>query len=85
MAKSTNNDGHDAAPVSGIENRAENATARAASAPLYAATDLAAKARTQFGTMPEVVAAALKTAGKDKASLDDAKRLIREFLSREVK
>ncbi len=52
---------------------------------MYKAAELAAKARQMFGTTPEVVTVALKTAGKESATIEDAKRTVQEFLDREVK
>lgn len=52
---------------------------------MYKAEELAAKARQMFGTTPEVVAVALKTAGKESATIEDAKKTVHEFLNREVK
>lgn len=52
---------------------------------MYKAKELAAKARQMFGTTPEVVAAALKMAGKESASVVDAKKTVQDFLNREVK
>ena len=51
----------------------------------YGAAELAANARQLFDKPPEVVKAALKTAGKDKATLDEAKETVKKFLEREVK
>ncbi len=60
-------------------------TAARSSAALYTANELAAAARSKFGTTPEVVLAALKTAGKEKAALDDAAAIVKAFLAKEVK
>ena len=51
----------------------------------YKASELAAKARQMFGTTPEVVTVALRLAGKDSFTVDEAKRTVRDFLNREVK
>ncbi len=51
----------------------------------YKASELAAQARQIFGTTPEVVTVALRTAGKDAATVDEAKDTVRAFLDREVK
>lgn len=51
----------------------------------YTAAELAAQARQLFGTTPEVVAVALKTAGKEKATVAEAKKTVEDFLKREVK
>ena len=51
---------------------------------VYSAAELAAKARQLFGTTPEVVTVALKTAGKEAAGVEEAREIVREFLDREV-
>lgn len=53
--------------------------------PIYTAAELATAARAKFGTSPEVVAAALKTANKEKATLDEAAAIVKAFLEREVR
>lgn len=53
--------------------------------PLYTADELAATARTQFNTAPEVVKTALKMAGKTKATQPEAFKIVKAFLEREVK
>ena len=50
----------------------------------YSAAELSDAARTLFGTTPEVVGAALKTAGRTSATLTEAKRIIAQFRVREV-
>ncbi len=52
---------------------------------LYNASELAAQARKIFSTTPEVVTAALRTAGKEAAAVEEAREIIRTFLNREVK
>lgn len=51
----------------------------------YSTAELAAQARQIFGTTPEVVTVAMRTAEKQKATLDEAKTIVQEFLNREVK
>ena len=51
----------------------------------YSAAELAANAWKIFSKPPEVVAAALKMAGKATATLDEAKEIVGKFLKREVK
>ena len=51
----------------------------------YSATDLAAAARKRFGVTPEIVAAALKMAGKRKATLAEAQQIVKDFKERKVK
>lgn len=52
---------------------------------MYKVAELAARARQMFGTTQEVVTVALKTAGKESATIEDAKKTVQEFLNREVK
>ena len=51
----------------------------------YKAAELAAQARTQFGTTPEVVSVALRVADKKTATVAEAQAIVKEFLEREVK
>lgn len=53
--------------------------------PVYKVNELAAKARQIFGTTPEVVTVALNSAGKEMATVDEAKATVKAFLEREVK
>ncbi len=52
--------------------------------PVYKVNELAAKARQIFGTTPEVVTVALNSAGKEMATVDEAKATVKAFLEREV-
>ena len=52
---------------------------------MYRAEELAAKARQMFGTTPEIVTVALKTAGKESATIEDAKKTVQEFLNRDLR
>lgn len=51
---------------------------------VYTAAELAAAHKT-FETSYEIVAVALKLAGKEKATITEAKKIIDEFKNREVK
>ena len=51
----------------------------------YEATELAKNARQLFETTPEVVTVALKVAGVETATKEEAESIVREFLSKEVK
>jgi hypothetical protein len=65
-----------------------NSGAQAANKPIeseYSAAELANAARARFGVQPEVVSAALKLAGKDKATLTEAQRIVKTFKERKVK
>ena len=50
----------------------------------YEITELAKKAREIFDTTPEAVTVALKTAGHDTATVNEAKATVKAFLEREV-
>ena len=49
----------------------------------YKVSELAAQARPIFGTTPEVVTVALRTAGKE--TVEEARETIQKFLNKEVK
>lgn len=69
-----------------IEKKGEvKAGPSAGSNPAYKASELAAQARQLFGATPEVVAVALKVAGKEAATVSEAKETVNKFLEREVK
>ncbi len=51
----------------------------------YKASELAAQAGRLFGTTPEVAGAALRDAGKETATIEEARAIVRAFLEREVK
>jgi hypothetical protein len=51
---------------------------------VYSADELANAARELFGVPPEVVRAAFKLADKDKATVDEAKKIVKTFMVREV-
>lgn len=51
----------------------------------YKTAELAAKARQMFGTTPEVVTVALRLAGKESFTVEEAKQTVHDFLNREVK
>lgn len=52
---------------------------------VYKASELAARARQMFSTTPEVVTVALRLAGKDACTVEEAKKTVHDFLNREVK
>lgn len=52
--------------------------------PVYKVNELAAKARQIFGTTPEIVTVALNSTGKETATVEEAKAIIKVFLEREV-
>lgn len=51
----------------------------------YSVTDFAKQAKKMFGTTPEVVTVALRTAGKTSATIKEAQATVKEFLNKEVK
>lgn len=51
----------------------------------YGAAELARNARKLFDTTPEAVTVALKTAGKEEATVEEAAAIIKAFLEKEVK
>jgi len=50
----------------------------------YGAAELANAARARFKVPPEVVQAALKLAGKETATLEETKKIVKEFMERKV-
>lgn len=54
---------------------------------VYSISDLSEMevARNTFGTMPECVEAALKIAGKESYTVQEAKTIVKAFLEKEVK
>ncbi len=53
--------------------------------PKYTAAELAKHARQIFNTTPEVVTVALKIAGIENSTVEEAKKAVKNFLSKEVK
>lgn len=51
----------------------------------YSAGELACNAEVLFKTRKECVAAALKAAGKDTATVSEAQKIVADFLHKEVK
>lgn len=51
---------------------------------VYTAAELADNAMTLFKVRKECVAAALKAAGKDNATVSAAKKIVADFMSKEV-
>ena len=72
-----------AKPQDGQRRGPQEATNRTET--LYSAGDLAAAARARFGVPPEAARAALKLAGKERATLAEAQQLIKGFMERKVK
>lgn len=50
----------------------------------YETTELAKNARQLFETTPEIVTVALRLAGKEAATKEEAETIVRAFLSKEV-
>jgi len=74
----------EAIPVIRSPQPARRAAAQPAET-LYSAAELAGAARARLGVSPDVVWTALRLAGKKKASLTEAKRLVKECLERKVR
>lgn len=51
---------------------------------IYKAAELAAQARSLFGTTPEVVSAALRVEDRKTATISEAQAIVKKFLEREV-
>ena len=51
----------------------------------YSVSDFAKQAKNMFGTTPEAVTVALRTAGMETATVEEAKATVKEFLEKEVK
>lgn len=51
----------------------------------YSVSDFAKQAKNMFGTTPEVVTVALRSAGKTTATIEEAKETVKNFLEKEVK
>ena len=51
----------------------------------YSISDFAGQAAKMFGTTPEAVTVALRLAGKESATIDEAKAAVKEFLEKEVR
>lgn len=54
-------------------------------AAVYKVPELAAQARQLFGTTPEAVIVALRTAGHEAATVEEAQKCVQAFLAKEVK
>jgi hypothetical protein len=67
------------------ETSPEEAGKAAVKETLYTAAELANAGRAKFGAPPEAVLTALKTAGKDKATLSEALEIVKKFMERPVK
>lgn len=91
MAKATENKRESENDVSDNTLKTENDVVPAAEKTaknieaLYSAADLANAARAKFKVSPEVVTAALKSAKKDKATVTEAEKIIKEFMKKEIK
>jgi len=77
-----------APPAAKTAQGAARGSAKAAAKPAeceYSVAELAGAARKQFDVPPEVVSAALRIAGKDRATLTEARRIVKQFKERQVK
>lgn len=62
------------------ENKSQNAVSES----VYTAAELIAAAKTVFHTSPDIVTAALRVAGAQKATLAEATRIVEDFKKKEV-
>lgn len=60
-------------------------TPKATQEPAYSVNELAANAKRIFGTRQECVDAALKASGKTESTVSEAKKIVGNFLKKEVK
>lgn len=81
MAKETKNAGTTAAEHS----EHTPASTKAPKESVYKVSELAANAKTVFGTRPECVMAALREDGKEEYTVSEAKTAVQKFLKKEVK
>lgn len=51
----------------------------------YSVQDFSKQAKKMFGTTPEMVTVALRTAGKETATIEEAKETVKAFMEKEVK
>jgi len=68
-----------------VSTEPASATKKANPETVYGVSELSAAARTRFSVPPELVMTAMKLAGKDKATIAEAERLIKEFKERKVR
>ena len=71
------------APVEETPKKKAKAKKAAPSEPTYTVKELAS-AYKRLGTRPECVTAAMRVAGKEEATLTEAKKLVEAFLKRKV-
>ena len=71
--------------VTGIADIATVATAAKAAEGEYSAAELSVAAYNLFGTSPDIAGAAFKLLGVERATVSDAKVIVRKFLARKVR
>ena len=81
MAKETK----DAKPVEVEQDKAPKVVQKSAQESVYSAGELAANAKKIFGTRQECVEAALRSAGKTECTVSEARKIVENFLKKEVK
>ncbi len=79
MAKETKN----VETIETAQNRSPSAKVPKES--VYKVEELAANAKTVFGTRPECVTAALREGGREVYTVSEAKTVVQKFLKKEVK
>lgn len=60
-------------------------TASASAQPEYTVAEFARASEKVFGVSQDIVTAALRMAGKQAATVEEAKKIVKEFASKEVK
>jgi hypothetical protein len=83
MAKVTDNNGK-GENVGQTVNGQRGVEKNKAAESVYSIAELAGASRKRFDVMPETVTAALKTAGKAKATIAEAEAIIKNFKERKV-
>lgn len=74
------------APVSEPAEAAKAAkTVAAPAAPVYSKDELVAASGKVFGVSPDIVTAALRMAGIQQATVEEATKIVKEFAHKEVK
>ena len=84
VQKTVKTTGKDEGRIEAIEEQAVKKEQKALQESIYTCNELSANAKKVFGTRPECVEAALKAAGKEDYTVDEAKQVVKNFLKREV-
>lgn len=68
----------------GQETGTENKKRPGSGTSVYTAAELTANAQAVFGTVPDIVSAALRQEGITECTKEEAKKIIQDFVKREV-